>query len=288
MAEVEPLASALTDVRISYGWEACYKAPDAVTRAKMPAALGQHRCGYCLAIKKDPERLAQCIREDDSLAAEARSSTPSRTNKAEDPRAVSLRTCSFGVTEVVVPLEAGGQFAGWLYLGSSRQSDQAPIRDHQEEYNALPSFDEQRWLAMGRVVQRAFQHVLEHHGLLKLQNKPGLDERIAKALRLIAREQRVDIRVRRIARAVGLSESRFVHLFNEKTGMRVSEVVRETALQHAASLLVESDKKVLEIAMDLGFANQNHFANAFRQKFGCTATEFRKRAQFTSEARQPR
>ena len=48
-------------------------------------------------------------------------------------------------------------------------------------------------------------------------------------------------------------------------------------LSAAADLLLESDRKVLDIAFDTGFNSLSYFIGVFKQSMGCTPTEFRRR-----------
>jgi AraC-like DNA-binding protein len=82
-----------------------------------------------------------------------------------------------------------------------------------------------------------------------------------------------------------------IHLTAEVLGMSVRTLQRqlsEVGLTHealvgrarfatAATLLVQTDTKVLEIALDLGYSDHAHFTRAFRRWAGCSPQEFRRR-----------
>ena len=53
--------------------------------------------------------------------------------------------------------------------------------------------------------------------------------------------------------------------------------LREYRLQTAQKLLAETDASIAEIAHRVGYENPNKFSSAFRQVFGMTPTEYRKR-----------
>lgn len=53
--------------------------------------------------------------------------------------------------------------------------------------------------------------------------------------------------------------------------------LREYRLQTAQKLLTETDASIAEIAHRVGYENPNKFSSAFRQIFGMTPTEYRKR-----------
>jgi signal transduction histidine kinase/ligand-binding sensor domain-containing protein/DNA-binding response OmpR family regulator len=56
------------------------------------------------------------------------------------------------------------------------------------------------------------------------------------------------------------------------------ELIRSMRLQRAADLLRQNAGTVAEISYTLGFTDQAYFSRAFKKKFGCTPSEYRKRS----------
>jgi AraC-like DNA-binding protein len=81
-----------------------------------------------------------------------------------------------------------------------------------------------------------------------------------------------------IASAAGISV-RYVQSLFQATGTTAQQFIREQRLRHAAELLVNPHRKitVTEIALAAGFSHSSHFAFAFKELFGCTPSEFRRR-----------
>jgi len=60
------------------------------------------------------------------------------------------------------------------------------------------------------------------------------------------------------------------------SGLTYAKVVSEIRLAEASRLLVESDRKVTDIALDLGYSDPAHFTRAFRGWTGSSPVGFRR------------
>lgn len=76
-----------------------------------------------------------------------------------------------------------------------------------------------------------------------------------------------------------VAETTFRRLFKEATGKTATEFIRQVRLTMAARLLLVSNDPVNCIAHDVGFEDANHFTRVFRQAFGLTPNQYRKRSQ---------
>lgn len=81
----------------------------------------------------------------------------------------------------------------------------------------------------------------------------------------------------KIAAAAGFSTGYFDRLFAEHTGMTVMEYARTYKLIRSAVLLRSTDKSILDIALDLGYSNQENYTRAFRNVFELSPGEYRKK-----------
>ncbi|WP_344478687.1 helix-turn-helix domain-containing protein [Nonomuraea monospora] len=103
------------------------------------------------------------------------------------------------------------------------------------------------------------------------------DERVRRALAIIAAEPGAPHSVASLARAVALSPSRFAHLFAQVTGRTPMQVVRGARVRHAASLLEVTDLDVGQVAAASGFVSPFHFSRAFRKEYGLPPRDYRAR-----------
>lgn len=87
-----------------------------------------------------------------------------------------------------------------------------------------------------------------------------------------------------IAASAYISPAHLQRLFHITFGMTIAEYVRYRKLQKALMLLYDTDRKVCDIAYDIGFEHESSFIRSFKREFGVTPHEARKqpqRIQFT-------
>jgi AraC family transcriptional regulator len=79
----------------------------------------------------------------------------------------------------------------------------------------------------------------------------------------------------RLAAQAGLSKFYFNRLFKNAMGVSPSHYHINLRLDAARRLLRETKKSVLEIALDVGYANPSHFAQLFRRETGLAPSDYR-------------
>lgn len=81
-----------------------------------------------------------------------------------------------------------------------------------------------------------------------------------------------------VAHVANFSPAYFSRLFSAQLGKSYSEYLSNIKLRHAAVLLVQTDKSVMEIAQETGFCHGNYLSDQFKKKMGMTPMQFRKNA----------
>lgn len=86
------------------------------------------------------------------------------------------------------------------------------------------------------------------------------------------------IELRSLAALAGVSARHFERAFRQSMGMPPHAYVLRRRLDAARDMLATQLELPIEhIALRLGFYSSSHFASAFRQRIGCSPSEFRKR-----------
>lgn len=80
-----------------------------------------------------------------------------------------------------------------------------------------------------------------------------------------------------LARAFHVSGTSIKNSFKAVYGTSLYAYIRAQKMQAAAKRLAETERSVLEIAGDFGYDNASKFAKAFRDAFGVTPGEYRRR-----------
>ncbi len=111
--------------------------------------------------------------------------------------------------------------------------------------------------------------------------EPGNDstERVARyALTLKSRFFRQET-ITEAARSVGLGRRQFTDLFRKVTGQSWRRYVLGLRLNHAASLLAETERSVVAVAFESGFDDLSYFNHSFKDAYGCSPLAYREQRQ---------
>jgi AraC-like DNA-binding protein len=261
----DALRMVAADLRLACGVEVVWKDADPAWWARLPRAVSQHRNPHCLAVKGDRIRLGRCIGEDGLEAGDF-----------ADGEAYRVRSCPFGVCEVLVPIRAGGLYHGCCLVGPWRGTP-APaglIATHAR----LPAFPgAARAAAIARVVATALAPLAAERTAALAAESAADDPLMAQACAWIEAHLDAGLRVRAVAQAVGLSPSRFVHRFATASRTPFGPYLRRRLMEEAARRLATGTQGVGAVAADLGFASHTRFSAAFRRQHGCTPSAFRSR-----------
>ncbi|MDC7286597.1 helix-turn-helix transcriptional regulator [Blautia schinkii] len=82
--------------------------------------------------------------------------------------------------------------------------------------------------------------------------------------------------LRFLAGKLGYSEFYTTRKFKEITGMQFRDYLRNRVLAFALKEVRDSEKSLLEIAVDYGFSSHEAFTRAFKTTYGATPSEYRK------------
>ncbi len=83
--------------------------------------------------------------------------------------------------------------------------------------------------------------------------------------------------VNELARQLNVNRSQLSREFRERTGTTLIDFITAQRIQHALSLLKETDLSIEEISRRSGYTDPDYFARALRKAIGLSPTEFRRR-----------
>ncbi len=101
--------------------------------------------------------------------------------------------------------------------------------------------------------------------------------KIGKAIRYIDDHLDDTLSVKTIAECFAFSPYYFHRLFTAIVGKSMIAYVRDRRIAYACRMLHETDRKVLDIALDFGFDSAQSFSRTFKSVTGMSPTEYRGR-----------
>jgi AraC-like DNA-binding protein len=105
------------------------------------------------------------------------------------------------------------------------------------------------------------------------------ERRVARAIRLIARDPCERLPLQVLAGEAKLSRFHFLRAFALVTGVTPHRYVARARLRRAAVRLGANDARVIDIALECGYRDVSNFNHAFRAEFGATPLEHRARVR---------
>lgn len=81
--------------------------------------------------------------------------------------------------------------------------------------------------------------------------------------------------VSQLAQEFGLPLRKFNQLFLDTYGKPAKRWLLERRMKYAQKLLTTTAMRVIDIALECGFANHAHFSDSFRRYFHCSPSQFR-------------
>lgn len=82
----------------------------------------------------------------------------------------------------------------------------------------------------------------------------------------------------KFANLLNLSRSQLHRKLKRLTGMSTTDFIRQQRLKLAAKLLLEeTEKSITEVAFQSGFVNMSYFSKCFKEKYGCTPSDYIKK-----------
>lgn len=125
---------------------------------------------------------------------------------------------------------------------------------------------------------KALLTLLLTHVIRGSRGKPHLEktpELLRRMLRLIDQHDHGRLSLADLQEASGLSRSRVHELFRQHLGQSPGSILLQKRLQRAQTLLRDPARSITRIAYELDFSSSQHFAKAFRTRFGVSPTAFR-------------
>ncbi|NMO97216.1 helix-turn-helix transcriptional regulator [Paenibacillus lemnae] len=102
-------------------------------------------------------------------------------------------------------------------------------------------------------------------------------ERLKKVIAFIQSHYQQPIRLGELSALIPMSEGQFCRFFKSMTGQTPMDYINSYRVRVAAGMLQDHERKISDIAMDVGFGHISYFVRVFRRFMGCTPSQFRKK-----------
>ena len=239
----------------------------------------KHENPFCALLAEQPKTLAVCLRAHQDMI----------DHTGSLPHTV---TCPFGLTETAVPVALGHNVIGYLRIGqvvrhmpakadtnkATRELERCGLRFTGElrkawEKNALIPPD--RYNAVVRLLAFFAEQLSALTNQLVVERQNTEPPLVQKAREYIEKHKMEPLSLSAVAQAAGASVFHFCKVFRKTTGLKFTDYVARVRLEDARTQLLNPNRRISEVAYDVGFQSLTQFNRKFKRVFGQSPTEFR-------------
>jgi AraC-like DNA-binding protein len=203
--------------------------------------------------------------------------------------------CPSGLVKILVPVFIGGQHAGSLLAGpfTLQSLDGVRLAELMERLEAAglggrvrelettwrysPLLSSEKCRAAATLLGM-FARYLEECGRKWLAASGAAGSPLVEKIEaFLAQNQNGRVSLRDVAARVNLSPCHFCSVFKKQTGLTFTEYRNQRRLGRAEELLRDPGRRVSDVAFEAGFDSIPYFNRAFRRRFGCSPTTYRRR-----------
>jgi AraC-like DNA-binding protein len=242
-----------------------------------------NRSPFCEVLNLCKSACSACIDTNRRLIEEASVKGPSSCH------------CFAGLTASAVPVKLGASVVGYLKTGQvfSRTPEEKDFdqllgslgrktMDKETEkalrtaYFQTRSVEPERYASMITLLQSFAEQLSRHAESLAIIEEGSEPAAIAKARRYIHSHLDESLPLGAVAHEAGLSESHFCRLFKDATGLTLTDYVNRCRVEAAKRELLKPEKRVSEIAFEVGYQSLSQFNRSFARIVGTSPTLWRK------------
>lgn len=201
--------------------------------------------------------------------------------------------CRAGLTDSAVPVRVGEKLLGYLQTGqvALKKPTRAGFHklvewlkrgDSSTDWTALekayldsPVLSRAQYDAMVRLLEVFAQHLALAAEQIATQQDHVEPPLVTKAREFIEQHQGEEIALADVANAVHASTFHFCKTFKKATGFTFTQYVSLVRVAKAKHELANPQKRISEIAYEVGFQSLTHFNRIFRKITGQNPSEYR-------------
>jgi AraC-like DNA-binding protein len=242
---------------------------------------------FCALLAENPGTLAVCLQAHEEMIR----------HTGVLPHTV---TCPFGLTETAVPVKLGDNIIGYLRIGqvlrhTPAKSDTMKVARALSEngmqftkkvrtaWEKNPLIPPDKYNATVRLLTFFADQLSALINQIVVEKQNAEPPLVQKAREYIANNKTESLSLAAVAQASGASVFHFCKVFKKSTGLKFTDYVARIRLEDARTQLLNPNRRISEIAYDVGFQSLTQFNRMFKRVFGQSPTEFR--AHLTSGKR---
>ena len=239
----------------------------------------KHENPFCAMLAENPKSLAVCLQAHQDMI----------DHTGMLPHTV---TCPFGLTETAIPVRLGANVVGYLRIGQvlrhlpaksdtkkvTRELDRCGLKfngDLRKAWEKNPLIPPDKYNAIVRLLSFFGEQLSALANQLVLERQNTEPPLVQRAREFIDKHKTEALSLSAVAQAAGASVFHFCKVFRKSTGLKFTDYVARVRLEDARTQLLNPNRRISEVAYDVGFQSLTQFNRMFKRVFGQSPTEFR-------------
>ena len=99
---------------------------------------------------------------------------------------------------------------------------------------------------------------------------------LKETIRYIETNYRHNISISDLSLNAGISKYHMCHLFKRMTGITVTDYINQHRIGKATLLMQDRSRKIIDVALEVGFNNVSYFTKVFKKIIGCSPREYQR------------
>jgi len=241
----------------------------------------KHQNPFCALLAERPATLSVCLQAHQDMI----------DHTGILPHTV---TCPFGLTETAVPVRLGADVIGYLRIGQvlrhmpvksdatkvSREVERHGVRfsgEIRKAWEKNPLISPDKYNAIVRLLTFFAEQLSALTNQIVLERQNAEPPLVQRAREYIDEHKTEPLALSAVAKAAGASVFHFCKVFHNATGLKFTDYVARVRLDDARTQLLNPNRRVSEVAYDVGFQSLTQFNRTFKRVFGQSPSEFRER-----------
>jgi AraC-like DNA-binding protein len=239
----------------------------------------KHENPFCALLAENPATLSVCLQAHENMIG----------HTGALPHTV---TCPFGLTETAVPVSLGQRTIGYLRIGQvfrhmpvksdttkvGRELERHGLRltgELRKAWEKNPLIMPEKYNAIVRLLTFFAAQLSALTNEIVLENQNAEPPLVQKARDYIAQHKTEPLTLSTVAKAAGASVFHFCKVFHKATGLKFTDYVARVRLEEARTQLLNPNRRISEVAYDVGFQSLTQFNRMFKRVFGQSPSGFR-------------
>ena len=235
----------------------------------------KNMCSFCEKIRKCQSLTEKCF-ECDKIGFDT-------SDKIRKPY---IYKCHMGLSEIITPIVENGVIIGYMMMGqilmdgdADRARELVSLAEKKYGVNKNALLSELNKIkprsraiidsAIG-VMSMCISYLYTNNIIMSRDDSLG-----AKLKRHIETHLDGDLSLDTLCKMLYISKSKLYSVSKSEFDMGISDYIRLCRMERAKNLLLESDKRITDIAASVGYPDSNYFIRAFKSETGITPKKYR-------------